>query len=295
MKHRSQTGASAVLLALLVVTTAASQMYPPQPPQGQQPQAQPPGQQPAGPPQPSQEEVAAIQKIVQTRDPQQRLALVDDFLAKFPESLLRSRAYAAAAEAYQAQSNFAKAVEYGEKALELAPRDAFSMLLVAESLAASGVPTQPDFQDKLTKAEGYVRRALEILPELFASMPHRPEVPAEQYKLEEQYVESQAHGILGFVYLRRAQYAQAEQQTKLATQAEEELKLATQMNQKRPYDVDFWRLGTAHKLQKEYPEAEAAFQRCVELAGSAGDRCQRELDTVRRVQKAQQPAEEKKP
>lgn len=273
MKQHIRRSAGTLLLVLLAVTLAAAQ-------------GQPATQLAPAPPQPSAEEVSAIQKVMQTQDPTQRLALAEDFLTKYPESPLRSRAYAAAAEAYQAQNNFAKAVEYGEKALELSPQDAFSMLLVAESLAAGAVPTQLDYQDKLNKAETYVRQALEILPQLFAAMPHRPEVPAEQYKLEEDYVTSQAHGILGYIYLRRTQYAQAE----------EELKLATEMNRKRPYDVDFLRLGTAYKRQKEYSEAEAAFKRCVEISGSAGAACQKEMESVQRLQKAQQPpAEEKKP
>lgn len=280
MKQHLVRSAGILVLVLLFASLATGQ--------GQQQQRQSTQFGAQAPPQaqPTQEEMAAIQKIMQSPDVVQRLALSEEFLAKYPQSPLRGRAYAAAAQAYQAQNNFAKAVEYGEQALALNPKDAFTMLLVADSLTATALPTDLDFRDKLTKAENYVRQALEILPQLFASLPHRPEVPAEQYKVEEDYVTSQAHGILGYIYLRRTQYPQAE----------EELKLATQLNRKRPYDVDFLRLGTVQKRQKEYPEAEATFKRCVEIGGGVSSACQRELDSVQKLQKAQQPpTEEKKP
>ena len=91
--HRS---VGVLLLILLAASLAAAQ--------GQQST-----QVGAPPPQATSEEMSAIQKVMQAQDPSQRLALAEDFLAKYPESLLRSRAYAAAAEAYQAQNNFAKA------------------------------------------------------------------------------------------------------------------------------------------------------------------------------------------
>ncbi|MFQ5810332.1 MAG: tetratricopeptide repeat protein, partial [Armatimonadota bacterium] len=269
MKKAILTGTSAILVVLLAIAGGAAQERE----QQQQEQQQP--EQPQAPPtpQPGEEERAAVLKVLGTTDPEQRVALGEDFLSQYPESPLRGRAYAAVAQGYRMQNNYAKAVEYGERALELAPRDAVSMLLVADSLAESSTPEQADFQERLAKGEDYARRGLELLPDLFAGMRRRPEVPAEQYEEQERFIEGQAHAILGSIYLRRDQF----------TEAEEELKRAAELTTMRPNPADFQRLGYAHLRQKEYADAETAFQRCVELGGAAGETCQKQLDAVRQL------------
>lgn len=231
-----------------------------------------------------QEEQALLMKVLQARDPQERVTLAEEFLAKYAESPLRAQAYAAAAEAYEMQNNFDKAVEYGEKALELSPRFAGAMILVADALALGALPTQLDYEQRLTKAEDYARRALEILPEMLATRPRRPDVPEEQYELQKKYFEAQPHAVLGLVYLRRNQ----------SQQAEEELKLATELNQMRPEAVDFQRLGIAHLRQREYADAVTAFERCVELGGPATADCRRRADDAQRRLQAE-PSPEPKP
>lgn len=290
-------GASLLALLVLGVAGAAAQQQQQQEKDKQQQQQQqstqfgvaqqPSTQLGAGPAPPTPEETAAIQTMNETSDPQQRLALVEEFLAKYPESALQGRAYAAAAEAYRMQNNFAKAIESGEQALQAFPRDAISMILVADSLAESSRPNQPDYQERLAKAEDYAQRALGILPEWFAGLTRRPEVPEEQYKERERYVEAQVHAVLGYVYLQKAQFAQAE----------EELKKAIEMAQSRPNAFDYLRLGAAQLVQKKYDEAGASLQRCVELGGGVAETCQQRLARVQALQKAQsaQPPTEKKP
>lgn len=277
MKKRILLGLSTAVLISVAVAGAVAQQ------QQQQSQVGGAAQAPATPP--PAEEQAALQNILQTSDPQQRVALVEEFLAKYPDSLLRMPVYAAGAEAYQVQRNFEKAIEYGERALELNPRYAGALLLVADSLALSAVPTQLDYQQRLTRAENYVQQALEVLPDMLATMPRRPETPEEEFDRQRKYFEAQPHAILGFVYLRRNENGKAE----------EELKLATDLNQWRPDPVDFQRLGYAHLRQKEYAEAESAFRRCVELGGPAGSDCQRRADQAQQMLKTQAPPEAPKP
>lgn len=224
-------------------------------------------QPPAAPPAPAKaEEQAAIQKIYQTVAPGERLALAEEFLTKYTESPLRSRAYAAAAEVYRMRNDFAKAVEYGERAIEFSPRDAFSMILVADALAEGPAdPAQP-VQDRLVKAEEYARRALQILPELFAAAPRRPDVPEEEFNKQRQYIEAQPHATLGYIYLRRNQY----------DQAEAEFIQAVQLNQWRPNVADYQRLGVVQMRLKKYPESATAFQRCAELNRAALEQCQKD-------------------
>ena len=238
----------------------------------------------AGPP--SAEEKAAAQKINETTDLQERLALVEQFLAKWPQSSLRGGVYAAASEAYRIQRNYDKAVEYGQQAIDLNPRDPLALMTVADSLAEGAVSVQPDYQEKLARGEEYCRRALEILPELFAKAGSRSDMPEEEAKVQQKYFEAQPHATLGYIYLRQNDYPRAI----------EELKLATELNQYRPDGMDFLRLGVAQFRAKQYAEAETSLQRCVEIGGPAGETAQRQLVSVRRLLQAQQPpSEEKKP
>ncbi|OFV83747.1 MAG: hypothetical protein A3D93_01045 [Acidobacteria bacterium RIFCSPHIGHO2_12_FULL_67_30] len=238
----------------------------------------------AGPP--TAEEKAAAQKITESTDLQERLALVEQFLAKWPQSGLRSDVYAAASEAYRIQRNYDKAVEYGQLALDLNPRHPSALMTVADSLAEGAVSVQPDYQEKLARAEEYCRRALEVLQEVFAKAGPRPDMPEEEYKVQQKYFEAQPHATLGYIYLRQNDYPRAI----------EELKVATELNQYRPDAMDFLRLGVAQFRAKQYAEAEASLQRCVEIGGPAGETAQRQLVSVRRLLQAQQQqGEEKKP
>jgi tetratricopeptide (TPR) repeat protein len=218
----------------------------------------------------SPKEMAAFQALVETRDPQQRLALVRQFLASYPESSFRNRTYAAGAEAYRMQGNFDQAVEYGEKALELSGRDPLVLILLADALAEGAVSTVPDAQQRLSRAEEYARQALGLLPDMFAAAPQPPDVSSEQFRMQWEYIEAQPHATLGFIYLRRQDYARAE----------EELQQATALNRIKPNAVDFLRLGFAHMRQEEWAEAKAALERCREIGGSAAATAQQQLEEV---------------
>lgn len=227
----------------------------------------------------TEEEKAAVDKIIAATDAAERLALVEDFLAKYPQSPARDAVYAFACESARMQNNLSKAIEYGEKALELNPRQTVALIHTADSLAEGTLPSQADAQERLARAEEYARRALEVLPEFFSKMTRRPETPEEEWNLQQKYWEAQPHAILGSIHMRRNEYAEAE----------EELRLATELNQYRPNAYDFLRLGVAQYRQKEYEEAEKSLQRCVELGGPAAEVAERQLTSVRallRIQKS---------
>ncbi len=263
-----------LLSVVLIIALPAAAAFCPAPQQQEQQQQQeesPPGSESkAAPAQTSPEEMAAFQALVQAQDPQQRLALVRQFLASYPESSLRSRTYAAGAEAYRMQGNFDQAVEYGEKALELSGRDPLVLILLADALSEGAVSTAPDAQQRLSRAEEYARQAMELLPGMFAAVPRPPGMSEEQFRMQWNYIEAQPHATLGFIYLRRQDYARAE----------EELQQATALNRIKPNTVDFLRLGFAHMRQGEWVEAKAALERCLEIGGSAVLTAQQQLEEV---------------
>ena len=260
------------LLALLAVPVATFATQ-------SQPQAQ------AQPATPTETDSSLFQQILQSNDPVARLQLVDKFLSAYPESRYRTYALAAGAEASRMKNDFDKAIEYGEKALALDPNYTVALILVADSLSEGSQSSQPDYQERLKKAEDYSKHALELLPAFFASWQRSPDIPAEQYELQEDSIEAQVHATLGYVYYRRNELPAAET----------ELKMATDLNQLRPNSADFERLGLVQVQQKEYDLARDSFQRCVETAGPSSDVCQRRLELLEKVIEQEKAKETEKP
>ena len=83
----------------------------------------------------SQEEVKALQAIVNTKTVETRVAAVDSFVKNFPNSEYRGFALTSAAEAYETTGDTTKAIIYYQQALEANPKDYNSMLMLAAETA----------------------------------------------------------------------------------------------------------------------------------------------------------------
>lgn len=221
---------------------------------------------------PLAEQQQAAQRFMAESDPDTRLQLVEEFLNNYPTSPFVYHAYLAACEAHRMKGDFESAVDYGKLALVVRPNDPISMLRIADALSEGVRVSGTGSEDKLAQAEEYARRSLEEMPQFFASVPRRPDVPEEEYTLREDFMEAQGHAILGYVYLLRNQN----------TQALNELKLATELNRLSPEPADYERLGIVQQEEKQYEEARASFQRCMEL-GDASDTCQRRLQRLEEI------------
>ncbi len=244
---------------------------------GQQPP--PAGQAPAAPVVTEQSE---LQAIFQAVDPVQRLALIDQFLGKYPQTSYRGMIYAAAADAYRMQNNLDKAVESAEKGLESDPGNAGTMIWLAQVFTESAQPSEADFKDKLEKAENYCQKALAALPEFVQkALVARPDVTPEQKQLQETYMAAQAHSTLGYVYYRREEL----------DKAESELQMATDMNQMQPSAADFELLGMVEEALKKFDLAKVSFERCMalEMEAGGGEVCKDRLARLEQSVQQEQP------
>lgn len=214
--------------------------------------------------------IEAAQNVLQSRNPEQQIELADQFVQDYPDSPYLSRIYMAAASAHRMLNHFDQAVEYGEKSIELNPSNLIALLVVCDSLSEGAKEGDAGYEERLDRAAEYSQRALSVLPEFVQAIPRRPDMPEEQYKLQEQYLEAQARATLGYIHLRRKQFAEAET----------ELKLAIELNQLQPSAADFERLGVVQVEQQKYQEAREAFRRCSEIGGSAFSTCERRLEIV---------------
>ena len=202
-------------------------------------------------------ERAAIQAMLSTDRPVDRLTMVEEFLIRYPDSPLVSRAHLAAAEAYRMLGNFEKTIESGEKVLELAPEDTLARIMLADALVESTLPSQAEFEERYSRAEGLAREALGGLQELYTEARRPPAATPEDFDRERRFVESQPRATLGFIYLRRGEYGKAE----------EELKRSVELNQMSPNGADFLRLAYVLIQQSKWEEADAILARAFEFGG----------------------------
>jgi len=75
------------------------------------------------------EQVQAFEAIKGELDPDKAIALVGDFVRKYPESILLSYVYSYGANGYQQKGDADKVVEYTEKGLKLKPDNLMCLIL----------------------------------------------------------------------------------------------------------------------------------------------------------------------
>lgn len=153
------------------------------------------------------EEVAAYFKITQTQDAEQRVALIEDFLKKYPESRYNSTLHQLASATYQQLNNYEKLVEHGEKSLQALPASPTLLSVLALAYAYHG---------EADKAIDRASRSIELLEKL--TVPANAN-PAKFNEDRNQYLASN-YASLGSAFLTKYEAARkARQQSSPAVPA----------------------------------------------------------------------------
>lgn len=151
----------------------------------------------------SKEEATAIKKINDAKTDDDKIASVDAFITGFPNSDFRSMELMIAAEAADHKTDYAKAVSYGELAIQSDPKSFYAMLLVAGELAQHTQKYDLDKEQKLSKAEKYVTDALAIIPD--AAKPHSGVSDSDWVAFKKEQT-STAHKDFGLVAEKRGKW-----------------------------------------------------------------------------------------
>lgn len=113
-------------------------------------------------------EYNAFQTAVAEKDAAQKIKLLDDFVAKFPNSTLLCYVYPAYWDAYYGQKNYAKVLDYSDKLLALGEKVPIQDRLKAayvhsQVLEAAYNPKDPNAKDLLTKGRDDALLGLKLL------------------------------------------------------------------------------------------------------------------------------------
>lgn len=200
----------------------------------------------------SQEELDAYQKFMREQNPDEQIRLIEDFLLQYPNTELKEGAYQAATLAYQAKNDYAKVLTYGELTLVENENNLVALLVLASAIPERTAKSDIDKEAKLTQAEQYAKRGLEVLAKL--TMP--PNLTEQQWLQTKKDAESTPHAALGLVALIRDDFAKAES----------ELKMASEMSAK-PDPITLYRLGLCYSYEKKYDPALEALDRAASSGG----------------------------
>lgn len=205
-------------------------------------------------------EYALIDAAYKVTDPAARAALLERYVAAFPDSAYTQSVREQIPIAYQQANNNAKMMEAVQKILAADPNNVAMLLLLADSWSSAG--------KDLDKAEADAQKALELLGK--AQKP--PSTPEDQWKQQVAVQQGLAYTSLGQIYVIRGSNAKA---VDVLQKAKPLLKSDT-VN----YARNLYRLGfTLAKMQK-IPEARAVLTEAVSLDTPWKPLAQETLDKI---------------
>src|SRR5690348_13443929 len=106
---------------------------------------------------------AAYRAFFKERDSAKKIRLGNDFLKKYPKSLLAERVDAGLVDVYRAQQDWKDCYQSANAALALQPDDVDVLTTVGWTIPHLYNPSDPDADQELDRAETYAKHAIEVL------------------------------------------------------------------------------------------------------------------------------------
>jgi len=189
----------------------------------------------------SQEEMNAIQAIMQAPDENSRIEAANALVEGFAKSEWKGFALQMATLSYQSMNDYDNMMIYGERTLEADPDSYMVMLAMAPALAQKTREFDLDKEEKLGRAVELANKAIEVLET--APRPNDA-ITDEQWDAAKSDFRAQAYEALGMVALVRKDYQDAATQFKASIDNAQTTNPATQV-----------RLAVACGQLKNYGEA----------------------------------------
>ena len=151
----------------------------------------------------SAEERTALEAVINAATADARIAAVENLIAKFADTEFKAWAYGVAGETAAGKRDTGKATFYYEQALKADPKAYNAMLMLAGMIAQTTKEFDLDKEEKLNKAENYVKEALALIP---AAVKPNPNVPDAQWEAVKKDDTAMAHVDLGIVATVRKKF-----------------------------------------------------------------------------------------
>ena len=109
----------------------------------------------------SQKEGQAIQAAFGATDGKAKIAAIDEVLTKYADTEFKPLLLSMGAQVYRQMGDSENMVVWAERALEADPKNPDTLNLLGNAYASRTKEFDLDKEDKLAKAEGYAKKALE--------------------------------------------------------------------------------------------------------------------------------------
>jgi tetratricopeptide (TPR) repeat protein len=136
-------------------------------------------------------------------NPDAVIKAADELITKYADTQFKEMALYMQAISYEQKGDFDKAMIYGEKVLEVNPKNFQASLLLGQALAQRTRENDLDKEEKLTKADKLLNGTLENIRT--AAKPN-PALTDQQWDDAKKFISAEAHNGLGMVAMVRKKY-----------------------------------------------------------------------------------------
>jgi tetratricopeptide (TPR) repeat protein len=201
-------------------------------------------------PQPkSQKELDALKAWQAAKTPDERIQAIENVLNNFADTEFKLFLLQDAMQTEERKGDYAQTVFYGERVLEVDPKNAVALVTLAGEIARHTREFDLDKEEKLAKSDKYAKDGIEAAKVMAKP---RADITDEQWEGARKDVQAQAYEAMGLAAALRKKYDDAIADYKQA--------LAVQSTQ----DPTTWvRLGQSYEDVGKWDEASDAFDKAL--------------------------------
>jgi len=194
-------------------------------------------------------ELAALQAVQTAKSPDEQVKAIENVLTNFPDTDYKSLLLYSAMQVEIQKGDYAQIMFYGERLLEVEPKNAFALVTLAGETARRTREFDLDKEEKLAKVDKWAQAGVEAAKD----MPKpAPQISDDQWTSARKDLQAQAYAALGMSASLRKKYDDAIADYKQA------LSVAS-----TPDSTTWVRLGQVYLDADKLDDANAAFDKAL--------------------------------
>jgi tetratricopeptide (TPR) repeat protein len=182
----------------------------------------------------SKGEYDAYMAMAQATDVDGRIKAAENLVTKYADSSFKGYAFYVMAVSYEQKGDNAKAMAYGDQAIQADPKLYKAMLMMAKSIAQRTREFDLDKDEKLARADKYANDAIELAK--VAQKPN-PQIPDAQWDAMKKDDVADGHLALGLAAVARKKYDVAITELKTAVDGANSAEPAAVLTLARVYNL----------------------------------------------------------
>lgn len=148
-------------------------------------------------------EYEALNKMLSATTPDDRIAAAEEIITNFEKTDFKSFVFFTIAQSYAAKKDDVKALVYGDRALEVDPKNYQASLLMAQLISTKVRENDLDKEERYKDAEKYANMAIASIP---AATKPNAQLTDEQWENEKKNLIADGHQYIGIVAMGRKKY-----------------------------------------------------------------------------------------